>query len=126
MESLFNKVAGLKPKTPTQVFSCEIRKIFKNNFFYRTVLVAAPANRDQQNNQVHEKLIASSLLNVVLSIIKEKPTKNTKPKQILQYNISITRQNNLAVLDILSTVVMSGNQQPISFTLDNRAEKTLI
>ena len=31
----------LLEKTPTQVFSCEYWKIFKNNFFYRTLLVAA-------------------------------------------------------------------------------------
>ena len=28
-------------KTPTQVFSCEFGKIFKNSFFYRTPLVTA-------------------------------------------------------------------------------------
>ena len=39
--SLFNK-AFIKfiKKTPTQVFSCEICKIFKKNFFYRKPLVA--------------------------------------------------------------------------------------
>ena len=38
LESLFNKVAGLKAcsfikKTPTQVFSCEYCEIFKKPFF---------------------------------------------------------------------------------------------
>ena len=43
----FNKVAGLqacnfiKEETLLQVFSCEICKIFKNIYFYRTPLVAA-------------------------------------------------------------------------------------
>ena len=41
--SLFlNKVTGLKAtgcRPETQVFSCEIYKIFKNDFFYRTPLV---------------------------------------------------------------------------------------
>ena len=37
--SLFNKVA--RPKTPTQVFSCEYCEYFKNSLFYRTTLVAA-------------------------------------------------------------------------------------
>ena len=32
LESLFNKVAGLK-ETPTQVYSCEYYEIFKNSFF---------------------------------------------------------------------------------------------
>ena len=35
LESLFNKVTGLKD-TPTQVFSCEICGLFKNTFFNRT------------------------------------------------------------------------------------------
>ena len=39
LESLFNKVAGLK--IPTQVFSCKIYEIFKNTFLNRTPLVAA-------------------------------------------------------------------------------------
>ena len=34
LETLFNKVAGLK-ETSTQVFSCENCKIFKNTFFLR-------------------------------------------------------------------------------------------
>ena len=33
LESLFNKVAGLK-ETPTQVFSCKICEICKNTFFF--------------------------------------------------------------------------------------------
>ena len=38
----FNKVAGFfKKETLIQVFSCEFCEIFKNNFFYRTPLVAA-------------------------------------------------------------------------------------
>ena len=43
LESLFNKVADLQlyqKHTPTQVFSCEYREIFQNNFFYRTPPVA--------------------------------------------------------------------------------------
>ena len=45
MESLFTKVAGLKAsivvktEIPTQVFSCEYCKIFKNIFFNRTPYV---------------------------------------------------------------------------------------
>ena len=48
VESLFKKLAGwmlatsLK-KTPTQVFSCEVGEIFKNNFSYRTPQVTASA-----------------------------------------------------------------------------------
>ena len=38
-ESFFNKVPGLQ--TPTQVFSCEICKIFRNTFFNRTTPMAA-------------------------------------------------------------------------------------
>ena len=44
LESLFNKVAGLKScifikkETPTQLFSCEYCEIFKNSFFYRTLV----------------------------------------------------------------------------------------
>ena len=34
LESLFNKVAGLR--VSTKVFSCEYCKVFKNSFFYRT------------------------------------------------------------------------------------------
>ena len=30
----------LSKQTPAQMFSCEFRKIFKNNYFYRTTLVA--------------------------------------------------------------------------------------
>ena len=38
MESLFNKIVSLQAwnfikKTPTQVFSCEISEIIKNNYF---------------------------------------------------------------------------------------------
>ena len=42
----FNKVVALKTcnfvkeETPTQVFSCEYREIFKNSFLYGTSLVA--------------------------------------------------------------------------------------
>ena len=47
-ELFFNKVAGLRPdackfikkEALAQVFSCEIFKISKNNFFHRTPLVA--------------------------------------------------------------------------------------
>ena len=44
LESLFNKVAGLKAcifnnkETPTQVFSCEYCEIFKNSFFIEHLL----------------------------------------------------------------------------------------
>ena len=46
LESLFNRVEGLKDcnfieEAPTQVFSCEISEIFKNNFFYRMSPLAA-------------------------------------------------------------------------------------
>ena len=49
LESLLNKIASLKPcnvikKTPRQVFSCKICKIFKNIFFYKTGPVAASAS----------------------------------------------------------------------------------
>ena len=45
LQSLFSKIAGLGTatllkETPTQVFSGEICKTFKNNFFYRTSPVA--------------------------------------------------------------------------------------
>ena len=39
LESLFNKVAGLR--APTKVFSCEICENFKNTFFYRIRPVVA-------------------------------------------------------------------------------------
>ena len=47
LESLFNKVAGLKrsatllKRDSTQVFPCEICEFFKNTFFYRLPPVAA-------------------------------------------------------------------------------------
>ena len=45
-ESLFDKVAGLRPvtlikETLANVFSCEICEILKNTFFHRTPQVAA-------------------------------------------------------------------------------------
>ena len=41
LESLFNKVVGLRPKeTPTQVFSYEICKIFQNTYFEGNPLTA--------------------------------------------------------------------------------------
>ena len=45
-ETLFNKVAGMRPATLlkkrlAQVFSCEFCKISKNTYSYRTPLVAA-------------------------------------------------------------------------------------
>ena len=48
LESLFKKLAGWRlatslKKTPTQVFSCEVGEIFKNNFSYRTPQVTASA-----------------------------------------------------------------------------------
>ena len=48
--SLFNKVTYLKAcnfikKTPTQVFSCEIREIFKNNYFEEHLRTTASENR---------------------------------------------------------------------------------
>ena len=44
LESFFDEVADLKAvsllkETPTQMFCCEVCKIFKNTFFYRTPLV---------------------------------------------------------------------------------------
>ena len=42
-----NKVAGLQlyqKETSTQLFSCEICKIFKNTFFYRTPPMAVSVN----------------------------------------------------------------------------------
>ena len=48
LESLFDKIAGpcnfIKKETLAQVVSCEFCKISKNNFIYRTPLVAASAN----------------------------------------------------------------------------------
>ena len=47
LESLFNKVAGLKVcnfikiETPPQLFSSKYREIFKNSFLYGTPPVAA-------------------------------------------------------------------------------------
>ena len=41
LESLFNKVAGLLKRDPTQVFSCKNCQILKYRFFYRTTLLAA-------------------------------------------------------------------------------------
>ena len=43
LESLFNKVAGLKDskETPRQVLSREYCEIFKNSIFYGTPLVTA-------------------------------------------------------------------------------------
>ena len=46
LESLFTKVADLKAcnvirDTPTNVFSREIREIFRNTIFYRTPAMAA-------------------------------------------------------------------------------------
>ena len=37
----FNKIAGLRPETLAQVFSCEFCKTSKNTFSYRTPRVAA-------------------------------------------------------------------------------------
>ena len=37
----FNKVAGLRLETLSQVFSCEFCKVSKNTFSYRTLPVAA-------------------------------------------------------------------------------------
>ena len=39
------KNTTLAKETPTQVFSCEYREIFKNSFFYRTIPVAASASQ---------------------------------------------------------------------------------
>ena len=47
LESLFNKIAGLKTynfiikETPTQEFSCEYWETFKNIYFEEPLLVAA-------------------------------------------------------------------------------------
>ena len=35
---------GVKKETPTQVYSTEYRKVFKNSFFYGTPLVAVSEN----------------------------------------------------------------------------------
>ena len=51
LESLFNEVVDLK-ETPTQVFFCEICKIFKNIFFFRTLPVAA-SEQTQEISVVH-------------------------------------------------------------------------
>ena len=37
----FNNVAGLRPKTPTQVFSCQHYEIFENIFFIEHFRVTA-------------------------------------------------------------------------------------
>ena len=52
LESLFKKASGpqtckfIEKKTPTQVFSCDIAKIFKH-LFYRTLPVAGFLNKQQ-------------------------------------------------------------------------------
>ena len=43
---LTNFFTDLIKNTPTQVFPCEISKIFKNTSFYRTPLVATSVKRD--------------------------------------------------------------------------------
>ena len=40
---LFNTIAGFRPETPTQVFSCEFCKIFKNAFFTEHIWATASA-----------------------------------------------------------------------------------
>ena len=47
LESLFNKVANLRPaslleKTPAQVFSCEIWESFRNTYFEEHLRTTAP------------------------------------------------------------------------------------
>ena len=37
----FKNVAGLRPKTPTQVFSCQLYEIFENIFFIEHFRVTA-------------------------------------------------------------------------------------
>ena len=58
LESLFNKVAGLKAstptllkETPTQVFSCEICKIFQSTYFEEHLRTTA-CNDSQKKHDV--------------------------------------------------------------------------
>ena len=58
LESLFSKVAGLRPATilkeaPTQLFSCEIYEILKNPFCYRTPPVAATLYKNKYLPHFH-------------------------------------------------------------------------
>ena len=61
-ESFFNKDAGLKAcnfikeETTTQAFSCEYYNIFENNFFYRTLPVAASNNNLLQHRKTWKSL----------------------------------------------------------------------
>ena len=58
LESLFSKVAGLRPATilkeaPTQLFSCEIYEILKNTFCHRTPPVAATLYENKYLSHFH-------------------------------------------------------------------------
>ena len=58
LESLFSKVAGLRPATilkeaETQLFSCEIYEILKNTFYYRTPPVAATLHENKYLSHFH-------------------------------------------------------------------------
>ena len=57
LESLFDKVAGLR--VPTKVFSCEYCKSFKNSFFYGTPPLAA-FNYSNQLKTFPEKTASKS------------------------------------------------------------------
>ena len=39
---------GIKKETPTQVFSCEYCKIFKNSYFKEHLQTAAPKHTEKQ------------------------------------------------------------------------------
>ena len=45
LESLFNKVAGLKMRLQHKHFSVNIAKFFRTAFFYKTALVVASADK---------------------------------------------------------------------------------
>ena len=65
LESLFNKVAGLRfvtllKKPPTQVFSCEICETFKNTYFHSTLPLAA--SDFWENMQIFKKSVFYKLL----------------------------------------------------------------
>ena len=62
LESLFNKVVGLK--APTQVFFCEICESFKNIFFHRTPPV--DASDYMSRFAKHKPFTTNKLLNIFL------------------------------------------------------------
>ena len=55
LESLFNKVAGLKAETPTKVFSCENYEIL------RTTILKTPANGCFWSYRVFPQIIYKKL-----------------------------------------------------------------